>query len=535
MARLWSIAALLDLEFFLGQDRLGSADDDRGLSRRDRSLYLDAIVPEQGAAGQTDNDRALVHRWLELRRAEYLAQPDLAAELPGRVYRELLLLLRLAALGSGLLLGIGVTAPLLAYGGTAPLNVTAYFVLLVLVQLLLLATQLLALAWRGLRRRKPAASFLVRWLSRAGWRLAARLERRARSRRRSAGEAARTSFFSGAGPAGAYGGLLLWSTFLLLQLVGIGFNGGILSTTLAKVLFSDIAFGWQSTLQVSETLVAELVRWIALPWSWLLPEELAYPSLEAIAGSRMVLKDGIYHLSTLDLVSWWPFLCCAVLSYGLLPRLGLLLFGFLRQRRLLSELPSMEDPGVRQLVRRLLTPLVESSGRKKEQPPPAGRAEEPAQELPGDTAEAGSVPAPLPVKSSWLLVPEELALDFPLEQFAAGLQSWLGEAPLSLHSYDDELEAEDRLPAALAREVKAGAVARVVVVQESWQPPIEEFLSFLETLRRAAGPGMVITIVLIGKPGADTILTQPEQTGARIWEMKVATLGDSEIEVCLLP
>ena len=99
--------------------------------------------------------------------------------------------------------------------------------------------------------------------------------------------------------------LLLWPAFILVQMGGIGFNLGVLGATLSKVVFSDMAFAWQSTLQLSPELVAELVRWIALPWSWIVPQ--AYPSLEQIQGSQMVLKEGVAHLATANLVAWWPF------------------------------------------------------------------------------------------------------------------------------------------------------------------------------------------------------------------------------------
>ena len=98
---------------------------------------------------------------------------------------------------------------------------------------------------------------------------------------------------------------------------GIGFNLGVLGATLSKVVFSDMAFAWQSTLQLSPELLAELVRWVALPWSWIVPQ--AYPTLSQIQGSQMVLKEGIAHLSSANLTAWWPFLCCSVAVYGLLP------------------------------------------------------------------------------------------------------------------------------------------------------------------------------------------------------------------------
>ena len=116
-----------------------------------------------------------------------------------------------------------------------------------------------------------------------------------------------------------YGFLFFLPIFILTQLFAIGFNLGLLTTTLFKVITADIAFGWQSTLQLSSAAVHSLVQKIALPWSWLAAGDPAYPSLAQIEGSRIILKEGIYHLSTPDLVSWWPFLCFSVFFYGLLP------------------------------------------------------------------------------------------------------------------------------------------------------------------------------------------------------------------------
>ena len=153
--------------------------------------------------------------------------------------------------------------------------------------------------------------------------------------------------------------LLIWPAFILVQLGGIGFNLGVIGATLAKVAFSDIAFAWQSSLQLSAELVAGLVQWIALPWSWAVPQ--AYPSLAQIQGSQMVLKEGVSHLATGDLVSWWPFLCCAVLVYGLLPRCLLLVLGLVQQRRALEQL-HFATLGIRPLLRRMTAPRIDTNG-----------------------------------------------------------------------------------------------------------------------------------------------------------------------------
>lgn len=116
-----------------------------------------------------------------------------------------------------------------------------------------------------------------------------------------------------------------------------------------------MAFGWQSSLQLSAQQVADGVRLLALPWSWFLPEGMGYPSLAQVEGTQIILKDGIYHLATQDLVSWWPFLCTALVVYGLLPRLLLLMGGYIRYRHQLDAL-ELRNPEIRWLLQRMTTP-----------------------------------------------------------------------------------------------------------------------------------------------------------------------------------
>ncbi|MEA3417079.1 MAG: DUF2868 domain-containing protein [Thermodesulfobacteriota bacterium] len=51
-----------------------------------------------------------------------------------------------------------------------------------------------------------------------------------------------------------YGSLFYWPAFILSQIFGIGFNIGVLCTTIVKVMGSDIAYGWLSTVQVVTSL-----------------------------------------------------------------------------------------------------------------------------------------------------------------------------------------------------------------------------------------------------------------------------------------
>jgi hypothetical protein len=70
-----------------------------------------------------------------------------------------------------------------------------------------------------------------------------------------------------------------------------------------------------------------------------------------------------------------------------------------------------------------------------------------------------------------------------------------------------------------------------MLLQEAWQPPLKETESFLRELRRLTGETMPLTILLIGKPIAVTILTPVEPEQLRIWRLKMQAIGDPCLEV----
>ncbi len=112
---------------------------------------------------------------------------------------------------------------------------------------------------------------------------------------------------------------------MLTCVFSLAFSLGTLGTTFFRVMVSDMAFGWQSTLLTSSNTVHDLVSAMAWPWAGWLPAGLAYPGIEQIEGSRIILKEGISVLTTGDLVSWWPFLCLGIVFYALI-LVGFILF-----------------------------------------------------------------------------------------------------------------------------------------------------------------------------------------------------------------
>ncbi len=363
----WSLPDIVDLEYFLEQDRKMQGED--ALKKRDRAFYLDRIRPNMpnmdlsvsqdrvdGKAVQSLGKQAIL-QWLGLRRAE---QEQVL--LPGSIYRETSSLMVWVFFLGGVFLGTSVVASFFSYSGTRPLNVSYYLSLTLLGQLILLTLSMAGLVVAGTGRVSPPMPVFQRLFGLLVHRMMGKIrEKSIKHIARGHQEAMAHALGLVRAKHRIYGPLFLWPLFILGQLFALGFNAGVLVTTLARVFFSDTAFGWQSTLQVGPDLVHGLVSVVALPWSWLFPPGVAFPTLEAIAGSRMILKDGIYHLTTGDLVSWWPFLCLCVFFYGLLPRLLLVGVGHWMKIRCIAGLTFDHAPCQR-LLTRMTTPLVSIDG-----------------------------------------------------------------------------------------------------------------------------------------------------------------------------
>jgi hypothetical protein len=75
------------------------------------------------------------------------------------------------------------------------------------------------------------------------------------------------------------------------------------------------------------------------------------------------------------------------------------------------------------------------------------------------------------------------------------------------------------------------ALSGVLLLQEAWQPPLQETGSFLQSIRRVVGETVPLTILLLGKPSLQTIFTpvSPEHLG--IWEQKMRAISDPCLDI----
>lgn len=526
---LWNIADLIDLHYFFQLDEeLRLKEGEGALAKRDRIIYLAKIGPQLGKADDIP-PRLLVRKWLAIRRLQFLQEKGHEGlVLPGTVWRELTAICRGLFLFAGLLVGIGLAGSFLLYSGTAPLNVSSYLGGFVLLQLLFVGLQAFFFLYRMLRRIPMESTGLYvligRLLMKGMERVRRGLQRKLSGRQR----LDLAALIGGVQQHKELAVLLIWPAFILVQLGGIGFNLGVIGATLARVIFSDIAFGWQSSLQLSAGAVARLVQWIALPWSWAMPQ--AYPSLEQIQGSQMVLKEGIAHLTTGALVSWWPFLCFAVAVYGLLPRLALLVLGLVQQQRALERL-HFATLGVRPLLQRMTAPRVDTNAVTTivQGAFPVYRPDRGADSAPATAPERMT---PVPEGALWfVLIPDEIYDECPLSVLSSLLLPRIGFARIEGIRSGGPGVALTEIPVPLTQAAGAAGLAGVLLLQEAWQPPLRETESFVRQLRQVVGETIPLTILLIGKPSAESIFTPVDHGQLQIWSQKMRTMGDPGLEV----
>ncbi len=520
MKQSWRIPDFLDLEyFFAGDKQLAEEQGEAPLRERDRELYLGTIGGEDG---DINPDRKwLIYRWLQERRSIENEEQGGQALLPGRMWYELYGLFWSLFSFLAFAAGGGICYSYLSYSGEQPVNVSLFFLIFVSFQLLLLLV--LPVGWflrkvRGLDLRDSILLSLVnKGLNRFLFRIRKSGFTKLGNQRKQQFAASLAAVQTrGKG----YGALFFWPLFLLFQLFGIAFNFGVLGALLVKVASSDLAFGWQSTIQLSSDFVAGWVQIIALPWSWFLAG--SYPTLEQIEGSRMILKDGFYHLASADLVSWWPFLCFAICFYCLLPRIVLFILGSMARKRSLAAV-SFARAEHNQLRHRLLTPRLKTQfvqDHQKEQVEPLNEILQESLISKRELATEGGKGA---VNGSLLaLIPDELfdeCEQVELTQYCEQRFGYTIQQAIRLNAQYEYSET---------------AALSLLLLQEAWQPPILELVNFLKKLRENNAEQTHIIVALIGKPAPDTLFTPVTKQDLQIWQQKIALLADPSIQLAAL-
>ncbi len=454
--------------------------------RRDRALGLEI--------GAGDPARRVCAWW---RRVGEGARPAAGR----RLHRARVVVTLLLAV-AGAIVGAALTLAVFGYEGRYPVNVVAALALLVGVPLMMMTLTLLLLPGRlpGLHPLQDAlAAINVGNLAAGIYNAIAR----------PAPEDGGPMLGWPAARSGAAARFAKWQVMLWSQVAGLCFSIGALVMAFLLVVFTDLAFGWSTTLDVDANEVALIVNGIAAPWAAWLPA--AVPDAELLAESRFFrLQDaGVPRVDAGRLTGWWPFVLMALIVYGVIPRLLLLL---LASWRLAAATRAMllDDTGVRALLDRMDNAALELNSN-------GGTDPEPGRPVAGTAG-----PGRLRIAERARVIVWNRALEGP------ALDTWLrrqlgGDGVVQLVHAGD-FDGSDA-PAALAA-LSPDDATLVLVLTRAWEPPMLDFLDFLEELRQRVGSGVSVVVVPVGINGA-----APDETALKTWRHSVARLPDSGVYV----
>jgi hypothetical protein len=457
-----TLADWIDLLAFLHRDE---GRPDATLRRRDRAIGRE-LTPLEGHP-----DARLVAWVRALRRIDRRG----AVEPPGSGTADAVHLATAVLAGVGLLLGASAALGAFAYQPQGRINVVAVLGVLVGLPGLLLVFALLQalpeparrlLPWVG---AEPGGGALLQPA-----RLALRLlPGRARA-------ALAEAWGRGRGLEALTAPVRRWLLLATSQGAATAFQVGALATAIALVVFTDLAFGWSTTLDVEARDVHRLTSALSTPWARFWPD--ARPSLALVEATRFFRLDArpdpALPLETYG--GWWPFVVMCQAVYGLAPRLLFLLVARGRLRRALRR-ALLDAPGSRRVLDRLGAPLVETTAADTEARRGAAEAE----------AEASAAEAPLPARVALLEWAGALGGRGPEEALGRTVVAHLA-AGGSLGPDEDARAVEG------VAEAAAGADAAVAVAVRGFEPPLGEILDALGALRRALGRGRAVLVVPVG-------------------------------------
>ncbi|MBX2810978.1 MAG: DUF2868 domain-containing protein [Myxococcales bacterium] len=336
------LSEVIDFEVLMERDADRAAQDgNTALIIRDRALG------EQLPQG---SPLTRLRYWLENRRRVEI-------DLPGESAANLISLLGWALLILGALAGASCGAALLAYDGKSPINVMAWLLYVAGIPFVFALFLILGLMMprRFLSRAGPVQALLGTLIQPL-------------LRRLPGGIRWTQSVF------GRSSGIERWLLVGLTQVFTIGFLFAAIITLLVKVVITDLAFSWSTTLHLRNEQVAKVVQVVSSPWKGMVP--LAVPDARAIEQSNYnryiddftpnapgdnAIQSSITHRSyrrrsSVDPVTstrWWMFCAAAVVCYGLIPRFILLLLSMWCWQRTLAKWPDLKRADVSSLMQRL--------------------------------------------------------------------------------------------------------------------------------------------------------------------------------------
>ena len=250
----------------------------------------------------------------------------------------------------GLILGVSAGLALFFYTGQQPINIINVLAVGVGLQLILLLIFLLTTAFNSQWLQNSLGSFNAgRWAARLAYvfpSLKNSLDELLNRRHSLADQK-----------------IIKWQTVYWSQQFAVAFNLALVLCCLYLVTFTDLAFGWSTTLAYDNSVVKSITDTLSLPWKTLFPA--------AVPDTALIESTRFYRLKTINMGdessslvnqaqlagSWWRFLLLSLLVYGFFPRIITLIISKFQLNNSIKK-SIMSLPGLHLLLDRMNNPSI---------------------------------------------------------------------------------------------------------------------------------------------------------------------------------
>jgi hypothetical protein len=490
----WTVAELLDYDYFLYLDKSISALES---TPRDRKIYLAASAPRNAHRTR----RKLARIWLNARRKQ---SPDIA--LPSATFSIANKIINWSIAGLGILIGLLYGFGVLKYTGKEAINLLIAFILLVLLPLISsIITFIMIIARkyisnRNTERENPLIQMIYQKVTK-------HLTSSEQKRRGT------EAFFNHISiRLKKYGTAPMWLLAVRLQLFAFMIPLGSLLAVLLGGSFHDLAFAWQTTTNVTPETIHNIVTLISSPWHNWAPSGV--PTLENVAGSRVILKEGISSLNSADLSAWWKFICYSIFFYAVLPRGILIDISWIAEKITLLKI-DFKDAESSALFRRMTSPIINPDNENFIPDPPL-RAATKNNTLPIESYHANAI--------FNIIIPDDIA-PITEEEIKTAINTNLHGKCNNIFTITLDEEQDIHI----WKKIKAQE--SILIIQEGWQPCTIEYLDYIKALRKAIEKKQLIVIGLTGKPSPNNkVLHELDDEIFNDWRYQLSTLHDTALE-----
>lgn len=507
----WKIKDLIDLDYLLFLRK-----NTQNLKSEDRQFYLDKMSSSVDFKKNILNQKNFIYLWLDLKKSEIKKSSQF---LPGEIFESVsgltFVLFCLIFFVSGLFASFGF----LSYTGSSPINVFYYFGLFAGLQLFFLPFAVLPFFINTNKSLLNKFSFLspLSFFFKIFFKKIFHKYLNKNNKYNS------DKFFIK--DFSKYNKPLFWLFFTITQFIVMAFSLGVLTGTVIKVAASDLAFGWQTTLNAGPEYIYKIVQTLSLPWSWFVPSSIAAPSLEQIEGTKIILKEKMAFLETADMISWWPFLCFSVLFYAVIPRFFIMVFSYLFYKKTLKDYPK-DSSELRELVRSLENPELDFKTKQNDLDNLNYNAFESFENKKSPKKLSG-------FNKVRLILPEDIFNENTIGYIEETAVKKIGELVFPVIKSSGYLGLDEKdLKENLKFENSDKNI--IMICFEAWQPPVKQTIDYLKNIRQIAGNEIEIAVLLIGKPENENIFSKVKENDYNLWNFKIKSIKDPLLTIIKL-